>query len=299
MARRRINPRGALFLICVVLALLALLPSGLTGWVTWFRGPLLAVVAPISGPLTHVSRWLRPGDSRRAESDDPEINELRLLGDTYKTEFLRAEQENDRLRSIIEALQQGIAYGPSQRLRLLEAARVGSSAGAGTIEVARGQTHGVTLHAVATAVGAPQHLVGLVTSVGPTVSSIRLVTDPQLSPKRIDTLLFKDEPVSMEAAAQAPRCQFTPAGDGTLVGILGVQDAQKVNKGDLAYVDDEHWPSGAQRLALARVVLIEETENPLFLRLVLRPDFDLARVRGVILRIPVDDGDSSVPGRLP
>jgi hypothetical protein len=299
MARRRINPRGAFFLTCLLLALFALLPSGLTGWLTWFRGPLLAVVAPISGPLTHVGRWLRPGDSRRAISEDPEINELRQLGEMYKTEFLRTEQENKRLRAIIEALQQGIAYGPSQRLRLLEAARIGSSAGAGTIEIARGGMDGVTMQTVATAVGAPQHLVGLVSAVGPTVSSIRLVTDERLSPKRIETLLLKDEPVTMEAAAQAPRCQFTPAGDGTLVGILGAQDAQRVNKGDLAYVDDEHWPAGAQRLALARVVLIEETDNPLFLRLILRPDFDLARVRGVILRIPVDDQTSSGPGGTP
>lgn len=289
MARRRINPRGAFFLTCMLLALLALLPSGVSGWLTWFRGPLLAVVAPISGPLTHVSRWLRPGDSSRPESDDPEINELRLLGEMYKTEFLRAEQENQRLRTIIEALQQGIAYGPSQRLRLLEASRIGSSAGAGTIEVARGAMDGVTMQTVATAISAPQHLVGLVSAVGPTVSSIRLITDPRLSPKRIDALLFKDEPVSMEAAAQAPKCQFTPAGDGTLVGILGAQDAQRVRKGDLAYVDDDHLPAGAQRLVLARVIHIEETENPLFWRLTLRPDFDLARVSGVMLRIPIEE----------
>lgn len=299
MARRRINPRGALFLTCLLLALLALLPSGVSGWLTWFRGPLLAIVAPISGPLTHVSRWLRPGDSRRQESDDPEINELRLLGEMYKTEFLRAEQENQRLRTIIEALQQGIAYGPSQRLRLLEAARVGSSAGAGTIEVARGGMDGVTLQTVATAVGAPQHLVGLVTAVGPTASSVRLITDARLSPKRIDALLLKDEPVSMEAAALAPKCQFTPAGDGTLVGLLGAQDAQRVSKGDLAYVDDDHLPAGAQRLALARVILIEDTENPLFRRLILKPDFDLARVRGVILRIPVDDAAPRGGGGAP
>lgn len=299
MARRRINPRGAFFLTCLLLALLALLPSGVSGWLTWFRGPLLAVVAPISGPLTHVSRWLRPGDSNRTASDDPEINELRMLSEFYKTESLRTEEENKRLRAIIEALQQGVAYGRSERLRMLEAARVGSSAGAGTIEIARGGMDGVTVQTVATAISAPQHMVGLVSAVGPTVSSVRLITDTRLTPKRIDALLIKDGPVSMEAAALAPKCQFTPAGDGTLVGILGAQDAQRVGKGDLAYIDDDHLPAGAQRLVLARVVQIEETENPLFWRLTLQPDFDLARVRGVMLRIPVDEGSPQRDGGTP
>ncbi len=299
MARRRINPRGALFLMCVLLALLALLPSGLTGWVIWFRGPLLAVIAPISGPLTHVSRWLRPGDSLRILPDDPEVHELRLLGEMYKTEFLRSEQENARLRTIIESLQQGIGYAPSQQLRLLEGARVGSSSGAGTIEIARGQVHGVTLQTVATAITAPQHIVGIVTAVGPTVSTVRLITDKRLAPKRIDALLLKDEPVSMDAVALAPRCQFQPTGDGYLTGELNAQDAANVNPGDLAFIDDDHWPAGAQRLALARVVRIEETEKPLFRRLVLRPDFDMSRVRAVMLRIPTDGDFPLSPGGTP
>jgi len=278
-------------MIAALLALAALLPSRLTGWIGWFRGPLMAVIAPISGPLTHVSGWVRPGESRRDESSDPEVSELRLLSEMYRTEFLRAEQENDRLRTIIEALQQGIGYGATERLRLLEATRVGSSAGGGTIDVAKGGTHGVTRRSVATAIGAPQHLVGFVTMVGSTVSTVQLVTDARLSPRWIEALLLKDAPIDAQVLAGAPRCQFRTVGDGTLVGELGAPDAAKVGKGDLAFVDDDHWPAAAQRLVLARVVRIEETDKPLFRRLVLRPDLDLARVRGVILRIPVESSE--------
>lgn len=287
MARRRINPRGVLFLTMAALLLVALLPSGVTRWVGWFRGPLMAVIAPISGPLTHVSRWLRPGDLRRLADHVPEINELRLLNELYKTEFLRAEQENQRLRLVIESLQQGVAYGPTGRLRLLEATRVGSRPEAGTIEVARGELDGVQLGAIATALGAPQHLVGVVVATGPTVSTVRLSTDRQLSPKWVEAIVLKDAPVNVEAVSAAPRCQFRPAGDGALVGEVDAQKAERISPGDVAYVDDNHWPAGAQGLVLARVIRIEEIENPLFRRLVLRPDFDLARVQGVILRIPI------------
>lgn len=295
MARSRINPRGVLFLTVVALTLLAFAPTTVTWWVAWFRGPLMAVVAPISGPLTHVSRWLRPGDTRRTLLDDPEINELRLLSEWNRTELLRAQRENERLRLVIESLQQGIGYGEAQRLRLLEATRVGSGADAGTIEVARGTLDGVTLQSVATALEAPQHLVGLVVLTGPTVSTVRLVTDPQLSPNWVEAIMLTEAPLDAGAVSQAPRCQFRPGKDGTLEGDLDVQKAERVSKGDLAYVDDDHWPDGAQGLVLARVVRIEETANPLFRRIVLRPDFDLARVRGVLLRIPVEEsaGDAT------
>lgn len=285
MHRRAINPRTLLALVMALALLGSLMPWRWTAWAGWFRGPLMTIVAPVSTPLAWLSSWLRPGESRRG-ADDAEAAELRLQLEFYRVEYLRAEQQVEQLKQVVEALQGGVPFGPGRRLRRLHAARAGADLGAGTIDVARGSVHGVTADTVAVAAAAPQHLVGIVSRIGPTISTIRLITDPRLAPALIDAMLIPAGEVSQEAIARAPRCQFAPLGDGSLAGDLGVNEASRVSRGDAALLDDPSWPPGAQRLILGRVVRLEDTRNPLFKRLVIRPDVDPARVRSVVLCIP-------------
>lgn len=293
MARRTVSPRSILTLAGALLLLTALLPMRFTAWVGWFREPLLTVVAPASGPLSALSSWLRPGRSLIPTDESAELADLRLQRDYYRSAFMRIERENDELRDIVRALQQGVPFGAAAGVRRLEASRVGADLAAGTIEVARGRNHGVTLNTVAVAAGAPQHLIGRVTSTTPLVSTVHLITDERISPRFVEALLLPETGITEAALAEAPRCQFQPRGDGTLQGDLGALQAEHVARGDLAYLDDAHWPAGAQRLVVGRVVRIEDTDRPLFKRIVIRPDFDPARVRSVILRI---DGAADTTG---
>jgi cell shape-determining protein MreC len=288
MPRRTLNPQSLLFVAAIAMAAGSFLPLRLTGWTGWLRGPLMTVIAPIASPMNALGTWLRPGESRRGE-DDASTAELRQQAEYYKSELLRTEQQNEQLRRVIEGLQGGVAYGPPLRLMRVEAARIAADLGAGTIDVRRGSVHGVRLGTVGVATTAPQHLVGLVTDVGPTVSTIHVITDRKVSPGLIATLILPAGTVTAEALARAPRCQFRPTGDGSLAGEIGAEAAAGVQRGDAAYLDDPSWPPAAQRLIVGRVLRTENSENPLFKRLTIRPDLDLTRVPSVILRTAAED----------
>lgn len=277
--------------------MLAVLPLRWSGWAGGLRGPFMTLIAPVSAPMTSLSVWLRPGEHRRGE-ESADVEQVRLEREFWRGEYLRAEQQVERLSQLVQALQSGVAYGSPMRIRTLEAQRVGADLGSGTIDASRGSIHGVTAGAAAVATTAPQHLVGLVTAVGPTVSTIHVITDRRLIPNLIETLILPAGEITSEILARAPRCQVRPVGDGTLVGKIGAEDAARIRPGDAAFLDDPSWPVGAQRLIVGRIVRAEDTDNPLFKQLIIRPDFDLARVRSVVLRIP-DDGPPPAAGGAP
>ncbi|HBS28538.1 MAG TPA: hypothetical protein DEB06_03585 [Phycisphaerales bacterium] len=298
MARRTLSPRATVTLALGLMLLFALLPQRFTRWAGWLRDPVMTVAAPVSGPMSALSGWLRPGRVRSGGGgeDGPELADLRRQRDYYRGAYLRAEQENAQLRETVRALQDGESYGSLASVRRLEASRVGADPGAGTIEVSRGRAHGVTTATVAVAVSEPQHLVGRVSRVESMVSTVQLITDRRLSPRFVEALLIPDGEVTPERMEGAPRCQLEPVGDGTLAGDLGAVGAERVSRGDLAFLDDAHWPTSAQRLIVGRVIRVEETDRPLFRRVVVRPDFEPARVRSVVLRIATQESDADAAG---
>lgn len=296
MARRSINPQTVLLLAGLLMAAGALLPVRYMGWLGWFRGPVMTVVGPIATPLTLLAGWLRPGERSGARADLGADETLAQL-EFYKSEYLASQQRIEQLEQVIEALQDDVPFGGRIRVKRVEATRIGSDPGSGTISVSRGGIHGVTLNTVAVAASAPYQLVGVVSNVGPAVSSVRIVTDRRMTPALIEVVLL---PAAARADASfvagAARAQLRPVGDGSVAGEIGVDDAAKLSRGDSAYLDDPSWPSSAQRLLLGRVTQIEDTDRPLFKRIVIRPDFDLSRVRSVVLRTPADE---PVPGAGP
>lgn len=302
MARRTLNPQTILFLAGAGLVLAAVLPLSWTGWLGWFRGPMMTLVAPVANPLAGLASWLRPGERLRPEGT-PGDEELRTQMEFYKSEYLASQQRIEQMEQTIAALQGGVAFGSQPRVQRVEATRIGADPGSGTISVSRGSVHGVTLNSVAVATTAPHHLVGIVTNVGPGVSSVQVLTDQRLTPNFLDALVMPLGQIDQAAVAAAVRGQFRPAGDGTLAGDMGVDDAAKVQRGAPVYLDDAYWPSSAQRLMIGRVVRVEDTDKPLFKRVVLAPEFDLTRVRGVVLRIPSSEtgagGSVISPGGSP
>lgn len=298
MARRTINPQTILFLAGAGLVLSAVLPLSWTGWLGWFRGPAMTVIAPVANPLAGLASWLRPGERLRPEGTEGD-QELRTQLEFYKGEYLATQQRIEQMEQTITALQGGVAFGSQPRVQRVEATRIGADPGSGTISVLRGSVNGVTLNTVAVATAAPHHLVGIVTNVGPAVSTIQVLTDKRLSPNFLDGLVMPLGQVDAAAIAAAVRGQFRPVGDGTLAGDMGVDEASKVQRGAPVYLDDAYWPGSAQRLMIGRVVRIEDTDKPLFKRIVLAPEFDLTRVRSVVLRIPASDtasGSIIAPG---
>lgn len=296
MARRTLSPRAVIWIAGVILVASAFLPLRFTWWLSWLRGPFETAIAPISAPLSKVASWLRPGEGNRAGTDDPEVAELRRQVEFFRSEYLLAEQRLEQMSKVIEALQDGVPYAQGSRLRRLEGTRVGSDLAAGTIEINRGRSHGVTINTVAVAAAAPQHLVGIVTNVGPMTSSVHVLTDPRLVPTLIEALIVRTGVTTPEEIARSPRSQFRPVGDGTLAGTLGIDEAARVQPGDTAFLDDPGWPVSAQRLIMGRIIRVEDTDKPLFKRLIIRPDLDLSRARAVVLRISADEDEA---GRVP
>ncbi|HVZ93605.1 MAG TPA: rod shape-determining protein MreC [Phycisphaerales bacterium] len=292
------SPRVLLTGFMLALFLLTLLPSRWTGWVTSFSGPLNTLVTPVSWPWSELSRRLRHGP-RGVEDLPAELAEKHRQVEFWRGEALAAREREKRLESTIEALQRASAAGGRASFRVLEASRVGMSVESGTIQVRRGSRDGVEVGAVATPIASPQHLLGLVSQAGPMVSQVQLINDTRSSMGLIEVALVPDGVVTDSQVSEAPRCQLRIERDGSLSGELSSESAGLVSEGPggaLAFLSDPHWPEAAQMLIVGRIAQIKSGDDPLWKRVVVRPEIDLSRVSGVVLRIPVSGGGGSGGG---
>lgn len=278
-----------------MLLVTSLAPARYTGWLSWFRGPFMTLMAPASGPVTGLSAWLRPASSvdrfeGASESElERQIRELEIL-------LLRANQRIERLEDTIAVYERGTAYAQPVPTRKLEATRVSANLAAGTFDVNRGRRHGVIGGTVAVARRSEQ-LVGMVTAAGPLVSTVHVLTDERLEPNLMVGVVLPEpaggESLAPEGFAGLPRAQFRPTGEGTLLAdAVGADDASRMEVGDVVRLDDETWPSAASMLILGRVTRVEPTDDPLFHRVVVAPLSDLARLRSIVLFIPEESGVS-------
>ncbi len=291
MPRRVITPGAIFALTLAVLLVLVLTPTRWSGWVTGFNGPIMTALAPVTWPWAELSRRLRHGP--RGVDDLPaELAEKQRQVEFWRAEALASQHRVTQLEATIQALQQGVPLGGRAGYRVLEAARVGSDVTNGTITVRRGSNHAVVAGTVAVPVTSPQHLLGVVTQTGPMVSTVHLINDPRIEPNLIEVVFLADNAASAQQVSAAPRCQLKAERDGTLSGEIGAEAANAIVEGSLAFLSDSHWPRPAQMLIVGRVTLIKPTDDPLWRRIIIRPDLDLARVAGVILRIPADEASS-------
>lgn len=303
MARPSPSPMTLLALTVFALVVSSLTPTRFSAWLDWLRGPVMTMVAPVAWAGSGASLWLRPGDRIVLEADGEQfdsesVEAMRRERDLARALILRLQARTEELESTINALQGGVPFGGAVTVTGLYAKRVGVSLDAGTLEVNRGSLHGVTVNTAATAVNAPHQLVGLVSSTQPLVSSVHLITDERIEPELIEVVIVPPELGERVELEARPRAQLRPSGDGTFESpSVGAAAAEALRIGDVAHLNDPTWPLGAQMLVVGRVTAIEPTDEPLFKRIVVRPELDLQRLRGVVLRL--EQEDDPITGETP
>ncbi|MBL0926817.1 MAG: hypothetical protein IBJ11_04085 [Phycisphaerales bacterium] len=299
MRRRLPSPRATLVIAAAALLALALLPARFTGWVGWFRGPFLAAVGPVSGPLRIVSKFLRPGERGPGRPvTDSEAELVRQRDDAERRANELAAQVLELNRLLSDFQRQPVALG--SRVRMIEGSVLASQPGRGLVDVARGTTHGIGPGTVVVARGAAAggQLVGIVTDRSAVSSVVHLITDRRVSPPLMIGVIGGEGVMTPEVLQQSPRVQLKPTGEGLLAAdAVGVAEAARIAPGAVVRLLDDSWPVSAQMTLLGRVTAVEPTDNPLFRRVVVRPEVDVARVRSVILRIPADGAPG--PGGTP
>ncbi|KAA0216728.1 MAG: hypothetical protein DYG94_13080 [Leptolyngbya sp. PLA3] len=293
-AQSSTGPRGktlplTVFTLCVV----ALIPLRFLEWLNPLSGLAMRVIAPISHPVSEVSRWVVPG---RVDplTDAPEQVLAEELERTRQA-YLREKVENDRLRTVIEDLQRGFALGARSDVRPLTASVVGnpSDLSSGTLLVRAGSGAGVNAHTVATFQGT--QLVGRVVRVLGAVSEVRPITARRAG--RIDgaVMLAPD-------GSQMLACSLTPTDDQMLSGPVTEPDVADpahplaVGQDVRLRTTDGSWPDSAQMLLIGRIVEIQPAPGQSLRRwIVVKPLADLQAISQVVLRIPLEVAPESQP----
>ena len=185
------------------------------------------------------------------------------------------------------ALQSGVAPLQNPDTLLLDAPRIGADLAGGSILVRQGRRAGVVPdQTVATARQSPQHLVGIVTEARAAISTVLLANDPRVrvgQHRFIGAVVLPEGMVAPEAFAMAPRCDLSAVGDGTYMSEA-MDAGAGISVGDIVHLSDDNWPVSAQMLVMGHVTKVLAQEDPLWVRVVVEPDFDLSRVRHVVLR---------------
>ena len=295
MSRNSPNPRAFLSVTVLVLLALSLAPTGLTGWLRHARPAAMFAIAPLSGQLERIGGAFRKGRT----SSDPEDRSVEQL----ERALVELEARNNSLLSELFRLERRVEQ--LGRLRVatgidtiaVPATRVASMLGSGSIEVRPGVGSGVEVNGVAIAPGGLQ-IVGLVTETSPATATVQLLTDRRFEPSLVVGVVSGAGVTiaSTEELARLPLVQVTPTGRGTLVAEeVELAVADRIAVGDVMRVLDETWPRSAQLLVVGRVTRIDETDEPLFKRVVVTPEVDPTRVRSLLLRMP-DKSASEIGG---
>ena len=215
-AHARLLPAAIVLLVITTLA-----PTRFTAWITAFRGPLMAFIAPVSHPGSWLSHRLRP--SREVETSIDRATKEQLEAQLRELAHLhtRAIQRNTVLTEQIRQLQSGVPFENPTQFRKVLATRTGYDASAGLIELRPGALKGVRIGSVAVD-GATMQLVGQVTTVGPTTCSVRPITDRRADATALEAIILPDEPVTPASLNDAVRTSLEPTGSRTLAGDVPV-----------------------------------------------------------------------------
>lgn len=278
-----------------VLTATALLPTGLTGWLSVFREPMEALIVPVSGPASVLGSMFRPEERLPHPDADTPQGELIDRVDELTRQYFALVDRLAECNDLVRELQEGAAFQSGVEVSRVEATRVGRNLGSGTIDVSRGSRDGVREGSVAVA-RRSQQIIGIVTTVGPMVSTVHLLTDRRLSPGlMVGVVMPRDARAGSVDLGSLPTVQLKPAGDGTLVAEeVGIAQASRIERGQRVRLMDETWPSAASMLVLGQVQAVEPIpDNPLFRRVVVRPEVVPDHTQAMIVHIP-REGESGV-----
>ena len=276
----------------VVLLVLAIAPGRITGFIGVVRDPVEVAVSPVSGPVGAIAERLRGGVGVRSSVRDADRADLLEAYEVLQRRHFAAIARVEELETLVRELQGGVPYPSELAVSRMEAVRVGSDPPS-TIEVRRGRRDGVTPGATIAVARGSQQLVGTVSRAGAAVSTVRLITDAEVSRSIRGVVVPRDGLPAGVALESLPVLGLLPDGAGRLVEVQAPVDvAVRIELGDVVRLLDDAWPSAAQMFVLGRVVAIDETDEPLFRRVTAVPLIDdLPRVRSVILHVPIEGGE--------
>jgi cell shape-determining protein MreC len=293
-----IPPAYARYLLPITFALLVILtffvPSRYLMWLNGVGQLTHTIVGPISHPMAMLSRWA--AGPVRGTRDSDEIRTLEEERESAKVQLLQALGENDRLREMIKELQRGHALDPDLAVQQVTAPVIGSASDLvqGQLTVRAGSRQGVDLNTVATAMGL--QLVGRVSAVGPTTSTIAPITTKAAGTTR--------GMIMIDDTSNGLGCTLAAVGDGTLSG--DVEDRRNPATGtsiepvvgqSVRLSDPAHWPRSAQMLLIGKVEKVEPSpKQPLRKVVTVRPTLDnIERVSELYLRISPEAANERPP----
>jgi cell shape-determining protein MreC len=273
-----IGSRTWLIAVALLLVCASVLPARYSEWVAKPGDLAARLIAPASHPISMVARWFVPAE--RGRRNDRVQAAAEQEREYFRMLWHREQQENERLRRIIQELQQGVRHADLPVRRVMRPVIGTSSDGAGgLLKVLAGTVQGIEKNAVATTAGV--QLVGRTIDARSRLSHIRLITDSR-SRERIRGVIMTAED------ARGSICLLHPIGDGRLQGqVESGTDRTPAEVGQLVRLDDEEWPRHSQMLVIGRIERVERgTHGWQFI--VVRPTVDLERVKEVVLLFTPD-----------
>ncbi|MEK6701491.1 MAG: hypothetical protein AABZ53_04450 [Planctomycetota bacterium] len=274
-----------------MLLLFAVLPARWLAWVHPLSQLIVIPTAPVADLAAHVVHVFLPAAPK---TTDEQASLMQEEIEGYKSLFLRERSENDRLRSLIQQLQSGLALNPNLPVRLIAAPVIGTSSdlSSGVLRVRLLQGGRADNNTVATTTGL--QLVGrVVSSTGP-VCLLQPITSKSAGKLRVTIDAGKGQLLPLAANLQ-------PTGDGRLKGDVFVL-AERTATGDpipeplpgqLVRLDDSDWPGTAQMLIVGVIESVDAAPDQLLRSVItVRPTVDVTRVAEVVLRLNDDAAPS-------
>jgi hypothetical protein len=277
----------AIAIVCI----LGFLPARYIAWISWFRSPVMTLVAPISGPLHALGAWMRPAEP---PVDSDAARALREQRDYYQQLYLQKAAEVTQLSGVIAELQRIRAAYPGLDTKLIPRPVIASASdlAQGSLAIRIGADDGVSGTTVATIRGV--QLIGRVHKVQSRICYILPINHK--SAGSIGTRIYlnnhpQNKPISLSAVMK-------PVGDGTLSGDVEYEvdnaslQPYQPQVGDRVRLDDMiNWPQAAQHILIGEVISAEPSQaKPGRTTVIVRPSIpQLDRVGDVTLLISGDE----------
>lgn len=283
--------RQLLIAVVLLLSVLSFLPLSWLGWLKSFHNVHTLLTAPISNPISNVSRWALP--AKGPAIDDPAVAAFEEKIEELDAALKRTLIENQRLNAELADMRMFRQLNPGVSFMTVTAPVIGTASdlSAGILRVKGGTRQGITVASIATGPGL--QLVGRVNGVSPTTCTVVPITARNAGNIRARIMLASD-PSNADGLA----CSLVPAGDGTLIGPVedrrapGSADPIRPSIGQLVRLDDPgRWPAMAQMTLIGVVERVEPNpDQPLRSLVVVRPRIDrLERLAEITIRLTPGD----------
>jgi hypothetical protein len=286
-----LRARQLLILAVVLLVALSFFPLGWLGPVKSLHNLHTLLTAPISNPISNVSRWALP--AKGSAIDDPAVAAFEEKIEELDAALKRTLIENQRLNAELADMRLFRQLNPGVSFMTVNAPVIGTASdlSSGILRVKAGSKQGVSLSSIATGPGL--QLVGRVNGVSPTTCTVIPITARGAGGFKA-RIMISDDPANADGLS----CQLVPAGDGTLTGPVedrrapGSAESIRPRVGQLVRLDEPgRWPAMAQMTLIGVVERVEPNpDQPLRSLVFVRPRIDrLDRLAEVTIRLTPED----------